>query len=264
MQIFQQTIAPEESCAYLPNRRSRMEYVGVARLAGEEYQQLMDAGWRKFGALLFRPVCAGCTACLSLRVPVAAFTPSRGQRRAGRKCLHLQVRVGPPAVDSQRIDLYNSYHEARSRQKGWRPGSISPGGYELTYVRNPLPALELTLWDQEALRGVVLLDVTPASLSAVYHYYSPELHRLGLGTVLLLRSIELARSLGKSFLYLGYYVKGCPSLEYKSQFRPCEVLDETGRWRTCDERARVSGLGPEPLEPDTAPGEREIDRRIEL
>ena len=30
--------------------------------------------------------------------------------------------------------------------------------------------------------------------------------------------------------YLGYYVAGCRSLEYKARFRPNEILDDEGQW----------------------------------
>ena len=33
------------------------------------------------------------------------------------------------------------------------------------------------------------------------------------------------------FVYLGYYVEGCQSLEYKARFRPNEVLHPDGTWR---------------------------------
>ena len=31
-------------------------------------------------------------------------------------------------------------------------------------------------------------------------------------------------------LYLGYYVAGCRSLEYKATFRPNQVIDSAGKW----------------------------------
>ena len=31
--------------------------------------------------------------------------------------------------------------------------------------------------------------------------------------------------------YLGYYVEGCRSMEYKNRFRPCQLMDwDTGEW----------------------------------
>jgi arginine-tRNA-protein transferase len=33
-------------------------------------------------------------------------------------------------------------------------------------------------------------------------------------------------------VYMGYFVKGCSSMQYKRLYRPCEVLTEEGEWRT--------------------------------
>ena len=45
-----------------------------------------------------------------------------------------------------------------------------------------------------------------------------------------LREIEHAREIGKRYLYLGFLVSGCRSLEYKSAFRPYQILRD-GQWR---------------------------------
>jgi arginine-tRNA-protein transferase len=42
--------------------------------------------------------------------------------------------------------------------------------------------------------------------------------------------IEECRQRGLPHLYLGYYVRGCGRMSYKAAYRPCEILDETGRW----------------------------------
>src|SRR3712207_3801905 len=62
------TTGPEE-CMYLPDRQARLEYEFVARLSPEEYERRMNEGWRKFGHLLFHPVCGACRECRPIRVP---------------------------------------------------------------------------------------------------------------------------------------------------------------------------------------------------
>ena len=39
-----------------------------------------------------------------------------------------------------------------------------------------------------------------------------------------------ARAWGLPHVYLGYYVAGCGSLEYKARFRPNEVMEPNGKW----------------------------------
>ena len=69
--LFRYTAAPSR-CGYLPDRRWSLEHEYVAELSPEEYLQRMLEGWRRFGHMLFRPACEGCTACKALRVRAAA------------------------------------------------------------------------------------------------------------------------------------------------------------------------------------------------
>jgi len=45
-----------------------------------------------------------------------------------------------------------------------------------------------------------------------------------------MQAIEVARERKLPHLYLGYYVEGCRSLEYKERFRTNERLGPTGEW----------------------------------
>jgi arginine-tRNA-protein transferase len=74
------------------------------------------------------------------------------------------------------------------------------------------------------------VDVVPVGLSAIYYYYEPEERARCLGTYNVLRVIAAAADRGLPHVYLGYYVAGCRSLEYKDRFRPNEVLGADGRW----------------------------------
>jgi arginine-tRNA-protein transferase len=47
---------------------------------------------------------------------------------------------------------------------------------------------------------------------------------MSLGTLNVMTLVEDARARGLRHVYLGYRVSGCPSLRYKSSFRPHEVL----------------------------------------
>lgn len=208
-----------------------MEYLATVSLEPDEYQELMDRGYRKFGSLVFRPVCADCAECRPIRIRVEDFRPDRSQRRAWNRNLDLDVQTSSPKVDAQRLALYHRYHAVRSAQKGWPETDKDDEEYRLSFLESPLPAVEITLWEGADLRAVVLTDVTPDSVSGVYHFYDPAAAERGLGTVCMLRTIELARTLGKRYAYFGYYVEGCGSLSYKARFRPCELLEPNGIWR---------------------------------
>lgn len=218
------------SCAYLPDRQATLEYTYAAAITPAEYERLMDRGYRKFGALLFRPVCAGCRECRPIRIPVAGFRPDRSQRRAWKRYQPLEIRHGPPALDTARMELYTRYHSAQAERKGWTAHDRDFSEYEFTFVRNPLPSVEISMWEGGSLRAIVLTDVTPNVVSGIYHYYEPEVTG-GLGTFCMLHTIELARALGRRYAYFGFYVRDCGSLAYKARFRPCELMGTDGVWR---------------------------------
>ena len=231
MRILHQFGSGPETCHYLPDRDATQEYVQVGQITAQEYEDLMNRGWRKFGPTLFRPVCAGCSECRPLRIPVGAFTPDRSQRRARARNADLTVRYAVPTVDAARLDLYRRYHAAQAIDKGWPDTDRSERGYAFQFIHNPVPAVEISVWEGDLLRAVALTDVTPNVVSGVYHFHEPDCRPRGLGTLVMLHTIELARQLGRHWAYFGYYVAGCPSMSYKTNFRPCEILGADGVWR---------------------------------
>jgi arginyl-tRNA--protein-N-Asp/Glu arginylyltransferase len=231
MLVLQQFVADDQRCAYLPDRASRLEYTYAASLSPAEYEALMNRGYRKFGALLFRPVCSACDECRPVRVSLEEFRPDQSQRRALKRNGDLVVRVGRPRCDSARLDLYERYHRAQAERKGWPDGHKDARDYAFSFVQNPLPAAEISAWEGDTLRAVSLVDLTPNVASAVYHYYDPAQRERSLGTFVLLETFRVARELQKRWVYLGYHVAGCASMAYKARFRPCEVLDAGGEWR---------------------------------
>jgi arginine-tRNA-protein transferase len=68
-------------------------------------------------------------------------------------------------------------------------------------------------------------------MSAIYFFYDPDERDRSLGTWNVLSVIEEAARRKVPHLYLGYYVEGCRSLEYKARYRPNEVLADDGEWR---------------------------------
>lgn len=61
-------------------------------------------------------------------------------------------------------------------------------------------------------------------LSAVYTFYDPEEHRRSLGRYAILWQIEEARRSRLDSLYLGYWIKNCRKMNYKTEYRPIEML----------------------------------------
>ena len=55
---------------------------------------LLAAGFRRSGNNLYRPQCPACHACQAIRLPVAAFSPSRSQRRVLQRNQDLSLHLG--------------------------------------------------------------------------------------------------------------------------------------------------------------------------
>lgn len=231
MQILHRFQSGPETCHYLPNQEAEMEYELAARLSPEEYERRMNEGWRKFGALLFHPVCRDCRECRPIRIAVGEFAPDRSQRRALRRNADLSIRLAAPSVDAARIALFHRYHAAQAQTKGWPFSQPDMQEYAANFLQNPLPAVEISVWEGEALRAVVLTEVTPNTVSGIYHYHEPDCRDRGLGTFGMLQTIALAQRLQKPWAYFGFYVAGCGSLAYKVRFQPCEALGMDGQWR---------------------------------
>ena len=224
---------PSSPCGYLAGQTWRFEHELVAAMSPAEYEKRLRQGWRRFGHLLFRPKCAGCTACQSLRVDVDRFRPNRSQRR-NRKFNEATVRlsIGPPAVSPQKLDLYDRFHVYQTATKGWPDhGAKDPDEYHESFAANPIPVEEWQYFVADRLVGVGYVDRLPAGLSAIYFFHDPAERQRGLGTWNVLNVIDRAAALGLAHVYLGYFVAGSASLEYKANFVPNETLGTDGTWR---------------------------------
>jgi leucyl-tRNA---protein transferase len=221
-------VAPPVRCEYLPREVAQLEYLQVDRMTAVEYLDWLGRGWRRFGHMLFRPACRSCRACRSLRVPVASFRPHRTQRRiwkANRGTVTLAIGEPSPSPDTRA--LYEKFHCFQAAAKGWP----WPDGNGLDgFFPNPFPIEEWRYSVDGRLAGVGYVDALPEGLSAIYFFYDPDDRQRSLGTFNVLSILEEARRRGLPWVYLGYYVEGCRSLEYKGRFAPNEVLGSDGAW----------------------------------
>jgi arginine-tRNA-protein transferase len=166
-------------------------------------------------------------------VDVARYRASRSQRRT-RMANHgkIGLRIGAPAVTSEKVAVFERFQAERSESKGWIP--YEPGeaaSFIQNLASNPFPTQEWCYFLGEALIGVGYVDQLSGGLSAIYFARDPAFSDRSLGTWNVLCQIDRAKALGLPHVYLGYHVDGCPSLRYKASFRPNERLDDHGVWR---------------------------------
>jgi arginine-tRNA-protein transferase len=185
--------------------------------------------------MMFRPHCPACQACRSLRVEVAKFRPNRSQRRAWNlNHDSLEIRVGPPSVTREKLRLYDRFHEFQCEAKGWpEHPAKDAGSYRESFVNNPSFTEEWCYYLRESgqLIGVGYVDRLPTAMSAIYFYYDPDFRARSLGTFNVLGLLENCVLSKLTYLYLGYYVQGCRSLEYKGNFTPNQALGADGTWQ---------------------------------
>jgi len=225
--------APPSPCGYLPERTWQLEYEHVGSLTPWEYMERMKMGWRRFGYSLFHNRCPSCTSCLSIRVLARHFRPDRSQRRCMRmNDGKVRLQVVHPTVSRTKLNLYDRYHAFQTSHKGWpfHPAK-DVGSYSESFVENPFPTQEWCYYLGDRLIGLGYVDDLPGGMSAIYFFYDPKERHRSLGTYNVLRIIANAASRGVPHVYLGYYVEGCRSMEYKARFIPNQALGTDGEWR---------------------------------
>ena len=213
----------------------QLRYAIDPGLRAADYMDLLRQGWRRFGPIVFRPECPSCRMCQSLRVPVSAFRASASQRRVWKTNQDVAIRIGAPSVTPEKRDLFVRFHQHGQETKGWP----TDGGVDLDlFVQNPFATEEWGYYLGDRLVAVGYVDALPDGLSAIYCYHDPVAGRRSLGTYNILAMIAGAAARGLPHVYLGYYVAGCRSLEYKARFCPNEVLGPDGGWQAFRPLAR--------------------------
>lgn len=222
-------------CGYWPEREARDLLLDQRdpRLP-EFYPTALEWGFRRSGDIVYRPSCAGCHACIAVRIPIAAFRPDRSQRRCLRRNADLETRIVPPGCSDEHLALYQRYLKARHPGGGMDDHGIHEFEQFLIGSWNDSRFLELRQRGSHRLLAVAVTDLVPAAISAVYTFYDPDEAARGLGTLGILQQLDWARREGKRHLYLGYWIEGHPKMDYKRRFRPLERFDGRG-WRPFDE-----------------------------
>lgn len=263
-------VTAPQPCPYLDGRMERKLFTA---LQGDHAEILNDAlskqGFRRSQNVLYRPSCADCAACLSARVRVADFKPSKSQRRTLRKNSDLRRNATAPWATESQFELFRRYLDSRHADGGMADMDVFEFAamVEETPVKSRVveysSANDSTPGDN-SLRAVCLTDVLDDGLSMVYSFYDPDLARKSLGTYIILDHIRIAAEAGLPYVYLGYWVPGSPKMGYKSSFSALEVYSR-GIWKSLDDAqgfaAETHPLSVDPISeqvarinlPDTMP-----------
>lgn len=226
-------------CPYLPGRSERKVFT---ELSGENASELNDAlgriGFRRSQNVAYRPSCAGCTACVSVRVVAHEFQPNATQRKLLRRNEDLVVTACKPWSTDEQFELLQRYLKAR------HPGGGMTEMDEMDFAdmveHTPVESYVIEYREPSdngrpgRLVGACLTDRQGDGLSMIYSFFDPyHDSRPGLGNYIIMDHILRAHRAGLPYVYLGYWVEGSKRMQYKVRYRPLERLSKTG-WTRFD------------------------------
>lgn len=214
---------PPHACSYLDDEQAITLFADPeAAITNSTYHQLSMYGFRRSGNYIYKPQCATCHACLSVRVPVNDFQASRQQRRVWKNNQDLLVRKVPATYVQAHYDLYAKYISVRHADGDMYPPSVAQ--YVSFLFADWSETWLYEFYEHDKLVAVAVCDVLKNGLSAVYTFYDCDAEKRSLGTYAVLWQIAEAQKLKLSFVYLGYWVEKSRKMTYKTHFQPLEAL----------------------------------------
>jgi len=218
-------------CSYLAGRQATTLFVDpFYPLDTGVYSYLSRLGFRRSGAHVYRPECAGCQACIPARIPVRRFRPDRGQRRVWNRNRDLSVRCLRGVHPARHYALYERYICSRHRDGDMYPPDREQYESFLGCEWSDTWSYEFSL--EGRLVAVAVVDRLDDALSAIYTFFEPGMDERSLGTYAILWQAQEAARLDLTWLYLGYWIEECRKMSYKGRFRPLEILRD-GHWISC-------------------------------
>ncbi|TCP98004.1 arginine-tRNA-protein transferase [Sphingomonas sp. PP-F2F-A104-K0414] len=217
-------------------------------LTGPHASELNDAlgriGFRRSQGVAYRPSCAGCTACVSVRVVTNEFMPNATQRKLLRRNGDVEVTACKAWATDEQFQLLRRY--LGTRHPGGGMAGMDEDDYADMIEHSPVNSVIVEYREPSVdgargrLIGACLTDRQADGLSMVYSFFAAdEDSRPGFGNFIIMDHLIRAREAGLPYVYLGYWVKGSPRMEYKTRYRPLEVLGPAG-WRRLEDADLVA------------------------
>ncbi|MBL0690711.1 MAG: arginyltransferase [SAR324 cluster bacterium] len=212
-------------CPYLPNLGWSIESFYSKNVSAEEFEKLINQGYRRSGFLYYHNICENCQQCIPLRVDVKSFTLSKSQKKIWRKNNDIKFKIiKKPKATSQLYELYRQYIS-----KKHQINEISFDMFKDSLMEGPDYSRVINYYLGEKLVSASWIDVLPTGINSQYSAYSPDYANRSLGSYTALSEIKLAKKLKLDWYYLGFWVKDCSSMNYKSKYQPCQVLSPTSK-----------------------------------
>ncbi|MEM9781198.1 MAG: arginyltransferase [Pseudomonadota bacterium] len=253
-----------QPCAYLNGREERKVFTTLQGPNAVGVNNTLSLrGFRRSQSVIYRPACVGCSACMSIRIPVDDFQPSRTQRRMARKNADLDVRTCEAWATESQFALFRRYLDHRHAEGGM--ADMDAFDYAAMVDETPVNSVVVEYSHQSqvsekdganggrSLVACCLSDILADGLSMVYSFFEPGMTQRSLGAFMILDHLRIAREMGLPYVYLGYWVAKSPKMHYKVAYRPFELCDGS-TWRRFDDldaftawRARHARCERDPL-----------------
>jgi len=219
-------------CPYLGGKEERKVFTHlVGERAPELNNILTHGGFRRSQSIAYRPACEGCRSCVSVRVLVGEFTPTRSMRRVARRNDDIVSEMRTAAPSSEQYSIFRAYLDSRHRDGGMADMTVLDYAMMVEDSHVDTRVIEYRLAASRGsgdLIAVALTDVLGDGLSMVYSFFEPDEAARSLGTYMVLDHIARAKELGLAYVYLGYWVRGSGKMDYKGRFLPQERLMPEG------------------------------------
>jgi arginine-tRNA-protein transferase len=231
-------VTAPQPCPYLPGRLERKLFT---HLTHDKPPALVDnllrGGFRRSQNIAYMPYCEGCQACVSVRVLVDAFEPTRSMRRVLDANSNLVARRLEATPTSEQYALFRAYIDERHADGGMADMTVLDYAmmvedsivdtFMTEYRMKPDP-LARNPSGRQPLVAAALCDRLSDGISMVYSFFAPEAPKRGLGTFMILDHIAHAKRLGLPYVYLGYWISGSTKMSYKRRFQPQQQLTASG------------------------------------
>lgn len=215
----------QKKCSYIESELNSFRYFYIKDVSASFYHGLLQRGWRRFGNSFFVPVCRNCTKCISIRTPIDSFEFSKNHKRVLKKASNIDIYIQKPSITQAHIALYNKYHLYMKDKKGWDFSIMDIDCYMETFIEGYRDfGYEMLFVLDSKLIGVGLVDVVKDCITAIYFYYDHDYSHFSLGTLNILKQIELGKNLKLTYFYPGYWIQNHYCMGYKERFKPFEAL----------------------------------------
>jgi arginine-tRNA-protein transferase len=226
-------------CSYYDSgKMSDIRYRYIEDCSSDEYELMLERGWRRFGNLFFVPVCKSCSECVTPKIDSFNFKLTKSFKRVKKRNSDISFVIQKPTLLLEHIELHNNYHRFMTQKKDWIFNEIDEEDYYKSFVQGSNDyGYEILYKLGDELVGVAFVDILENSLSCVYFFYNHKFQDRSLGVYSILLQLELAKKLKIRDVYLGYWIKNHYSMGYKERFAPFDILvnraelDEETIWK---------------------------------